>query len=215
MISPTAKIYPNVHLGEKVEIGDYAVIGVPPKGKAEGQLETVIGDGAVIRSHSVIYAGNQIGKGFQTGHHAMIREENRIGDNVSVGTNSVVEHHVEIGNGVRIHSQAFVPEYSVLEEGAWIGPNVVLTNVPHPLCSKAKECIKGPTIKRGAKIGANSTILPFVIVGENALVGAGSVVVHNVPPQAVVAGNPAKVVKSVDQLRCPVELMDKPYGGEG
>ena len=148
------------------------MIGVPPKGKAEGQLETVIGDGAVIRSHSVIYAGNQIGKGFQTGHHAMIREENRIGDNVSVGTNSVVEHHVEIGNGVRIHSQAFVPEYSVLEEGAWIGPNVVLTNVPHPLCSKAKECIKGPTIKRGAKIGANSTILPFVIRGER-LVGAG------------------------------------------
>jgi len=215
MISPTAKIYPNVRLGEKVEIGDYVVIGVPPKGKAEGQLETVIGDGAVIRSHSVIYAGNRIGNGFQTGHHAMIREENRIGDNVSVGTNSVAEHHVEIANGVRIHSQAFVPEYSVLEEGAWIGPNVVLTNVPHPLCPKAKECIKGPTIKRGAKIGANSTILPFVIVGENALVGAGSVVVHDVPPRAVVAGNPAKVVKSVDQLRCPVALMDKPYGGEG
>lgn len=213
MISSTAKIYPNVRLGEKVEIGDYAVIGVPPKGKAEGQLETVIGDGAVIRSHSVIYAGNQIGNGFQTGHHAMIREENRIGDNVSVGTNSVVEHHVEIGNGVRIHSQAFVPEYSVLEEGAWIGPNVVLTNVPHPLCPKAKECVKGPTIKRGAKIGANSTILPSVIVGENALVGAGSVVVRDVPPRAVVAGNPAKVVKSIDQLRCPVELMDKPYGG--
>ena len=214
MISPTARICPNVHLGEGVEIGDFAVVGVPPRGKAEGELATVIGDGAVIRSHSVIYAGNVIGKGFQTGHHAMIREENRIGDDVSVGTNSVVEHHVDIGNGVRIHSQAFVPEYSRLEDGAWIGPNVVLTNVRHPLCPKAKVCLKGPTIKRGAKIGANSTILPSVVVGEDALVGAGSVVVEDVPDRAVVAGNPARVVKSVHQLSCPVGLIEKPYGGE-
>lgn len=215
MISPTAKIYPNVQLGENVEIGDFVVLGVPPRGKAEGELPTIVGDGAVIRSHTVIYAGNVIGKRFQTGHHTMIREENRIGDDVSVGTGSVVEHHVEIADHVRIHSQAFVPEYSTLEEGAWIGPNVVLTNVPHPLCPKAKVCIKGPTIKRGAKIGANSTILPYLIVGENALVGAGSVVVENVPDRAVVAGNPARVIKSIDQLTCPVELIEKPYGGEG
>lgn len=215
MISPTAKIYPNVQLGENVEIGEYAVIGVPPRGKAEGELPTVIGDGAVIRSHSVIYAGNVIGRGFQTGHHAMIREENRIGDEVSIGTNSVIEHHVEIGNGVRIHSQAFVPEYSVLEEGAWIGPNVVLTNVPHPLCPKAKVCLKGPSIRRGAKIGANSTILPFLVVGENALVGAGSVVVRDVPARTVVAGNPARVIKSIDRLSCPVDLVERPYGGVG
>jgi len=126
----------------------------------------------------------------------------------------VVEHHVEIADLVRIHSQAFVPEYSTLEEGAWIGPNVVLTNVPHPLCPKAKLCIKGATIKRRAKVGANSTILPFLTVGENALVGAGSVVVENVPDGAVVAGNPARVIKTVDQLTCPVDLMDRPYGDE-
>ncbi|MHB0871566.1 MAG: transferase [Chloroflexota bacterium] len=215
MISPTARIYPNVQLGEDVEVGDFVVLGIPPRDKAEGELPTVIGDGAVIRSHSVIYAGNVVGKRFQTGHHSMIREENRIGNDVSVGTGSVVEHHVEIADHVRIHSQAFVPEYSTLEEGAWIGPNVVLTNVPHPLCPKAKVCIKGPTIKRGAKIGANSTILPFLIVGENALVGAGSVVVEDVPDRVVVAGNPARVIKSVDQLTCPVELVEKPYGGEG
>ncbi|MHB8991591.1 MAG: transferase [Chloroflexota bacterium] len=215
MISPTARIYPNVQLGEDVEVGDFVVLGIPPRDKAEGELPTVIGDGAVIRSHSVIYAGNVVGKRFQTGHHSMIREENRIGNDVSVGTGSVVEHHVEIADHVRIHSQAFVPEYSTLEEGAWIGPNVVLTNVPHPLCPKAKVCIKGPTIKRGAKIGANSTILPFLIVGENARVGAGSVVVQDVPDRVVVAGNPARVIKSVDQLTCPVELVEKPYGGEG
>ncbi len=214
MISPTAHIYPNVQLGENVEVGDFVILGVPPRGKTEGELPTIIGDGAVIRSHSVIYAGNVIGKGFQTGHNAMIREENRIGDDVSVGTGSVVEHHVEIANHVRIHSQAFVPEYSTLEEGCWVGPNVVLTNAPHPLCPKAKYCLKGPILKRGAKIGANSTILPYLTVGEDALVGAGSVVVDNVPDRAVVAGNPARVIKTIDQLTCPVHLMDRPYGGE-
>ncbi len=214
MISPTAHIYPNVQLGESIEVGDFVVLGVPPRGKADGELPTVIGAGAVIRSHTVIYAGNVIGRGFQTGHHTMVREGNQIGDDVSIGTSSVVEHHVQIANHVRIHSQAFVPEYSTLEEGAWIGPNVVLTNAPHPLCPKAKECLKGPTLKRGAKIGANSTILPFLTIGEDALVGAGSVVVENVPPRAVVAGNPARVIKSIDQLTCPVELIDRPYGGE-
>ncbi len=214
MISPTAKIYPNVLLGENVEIGDFAIVGVPPKGKAEGELPTVIGDGAVVRSHTVIYAGNVIGSGFQSGHHTLIREENRIGDNVSIGSSSVVEHHVEIADRVRIHSQAFVPEFCILEEGAWIGPNVVLTNAPHPLCPRAKDCLKGPTIRRGAKVGANSTILPAVVVGEGALVGAGSVVVKDVPEGAVVAGNPARVLKSIDELTCPFDLMDSPYGGK-
>ena len=213
MISPTARVYPNVQLGDDVEIGDFAVVGVPPRGKAEGELPTAIGDGAVIRSHSVIYAGTTIGRRFQTGHHAMIREETSIGDDVSIGTNSVVEHHVRIGNRVRIHSQAFVPEYSVLEDDTWVGPNAVLTNAPHPLCPRAKECLRGPTLKRGAKIGANATVLPYVVVGEMALVGAGAVVVKDVPDRAVVAGNPARTIKSVDQLTCPLKLVETPYGG--
>jgi len=213
VISPTARVYPNVQLGDDVEIGDFAVVGVPPRGKAEGELPTAIGDGAVIRSHSVIYAGTTIGRRFQTGHHAMIREETSIGDDVSIGTNSVVEHHVRIGNRVRIHSQAFVPEYSVLEDDTWVGPNAVLTNAPHPLCPRAKECLRGPTLKRGAKIGANATVLPYVVVGEMALVGAGAVVVKDVPDRAVVAGNPARTIKSVDQLTCPLKLVETPYGG--
>jgi acetyltransferase-like isoleucine patch superfamily enzyme len=168
----------------------------------------------VIRSGTVIYAGNVIGDHFQTGHHAMIREENRIGDDVSVGTNSVVEHHIEIQNGVRIHSQAFVPEFSVLEEGAWIGPNVAFTNAIHPTCPRSKECLKGPIIKRRARIGANVTILPFVTVGEHALVGAGAVVARDVPARAVVVGNPARVIGSIDGLTCAVGIMEKPYAEE-
>ncbi len=200
MSSPNAKIHPNVHLGENTTIGDYAIIGEPPRGKEPGELETRIGARAVIRSHTVIYAGNRIGDNFQSGHGVLIREENEIGDDVSIGSHSMVEHHVKIGNGVRLHSNVFVPEFSVLEDECWLGPNVVVTNARYPRSRRVKEQLQGATIKRRAKIGANATLLPGVVIGENALVGAGAVVVTDVPPNAVVVGNPARVIKSVADI---------------
>jgi acetyltransferase-like isoleucine patch superfamily enzyme len=196
----TYRLYDNVALGAGFTIEDFCIIGAPPRGRNGGELPTTIGDTAVIRSHTVIYAGNIIGRNFQTGNKVNIRESNRIGNNVSVGTLSVIEHHVEIADNVRIHTQAFVPEFSVLEEGCWIGPNVVLTNAKYPLSPGVKEQLAGPIIRKGAKIGANATILPGVVIGENALVGAGSVVVKSVPPRAVVVGNPARVIRYISDL---------------
>jgi len=205
------RIYPNVEIAPDAEVGEFVVIGVPPRGAKPGELKTVIGPGAVIRSHTVIYAGTVIGAHFNTGHGALIRHDNVIGDEVSVGSHSVVEFKVRIGNRVRIHSQAFVPEFTVLEDDCWIGPNVVLTNVPHPLCPKAKECIKGATIGAHAKIGANAVVLPAITVGPWALVGAGAVVTEDVPEAAVVAGSPARIIKSIDKLTCPYDLIETPY----
>jgi len=205
----TPKIHPNVKIGADAQLGEYVIIGMPPRGRETGELETVIGANAVIRSHTVIYAGNHIGDDFQTGHGVMIREENEIGDNVSVGTNSVIEHHVVIGEGVRIHSQAFIPEYSRLEHGCWIGPNVVLTNAKYPLSPDAKKDLKGPTVGPRAKIGANATILPGRKIGADALVGAGSVVVDDVPARTVVAGNPARVIKQIADLDCGYEVPEE------
>jgi acetyltransferase-like isoleucine patch superfamily enzyme len=199
-MSSDYKIYDGVTLGHDSVVEDYCIIGVAPGNKKESGLETVIGNGAYIRSHSVIYAGNRIGNKFQTGNKVNIRELNEIGDNVSVGTVSVIEHHVRIGNNVRVHSQVFVPEYSVLEDYAWLGPNVVLTNAKYPRSPGVKESLKGPVIKKGAKIGANSTILPGLVIGKDALVGAGSVVIKDVPDGAVVIGNPARKIKNVSEL---------------
>jgi acetyltransferase-like isoleucine patch superfamily enzyme len=200
MISKTAVIYPDVVLGENCTVEDFAVIGVIPSGYTGEPLQTIIGDNAVIRSHTVIYAGNTIGDNFQTGNKANIRESNIIGHNVSIGTLTVVEHHVAIRSGVRIHSQAFIPEYTVLENNAWIGPNVVLTNSKYPNSPAAKESLTGICVREGAVVGANVTVLPGVVIGQRALVGAGSVVVREVPDGAVVAGNPARVVKSIYEL---------------
>ena len=203
MIATTAKILKNVYLGKNVTVEDYVIIGAPPAGKKEGELKTIIGDDSIIRSHTVIYAGNTIGKNFQTGNHTSIREENTIGDNVSIGTKSVVEFKTLIKDNVRIHSQAFIPEYTQLHEGCWIGPNVVITNAPYPRSVRAKDFLEGVVVERDARIGANSTILPGVRVGANTLVGAGSVVTRDVPKGKVVAGNPAKILKDVSTLKYP------------
>lgn len=200
MINKTAILYPNVQLGKNCTIEDFVIIGSPPKNYKAGELETIIGDNAVIRSHSVIYAGNKIGVNFQTGNKANIRELNDIGDYVSIGTLSVVEHHVKIGNGVRIHTQVFIPEFTVLEEECWIGPNVVITNAKYPKSINVKEELKGAYIKRNAIIGANSTLLPGITIGEYALIGAGAVVTKDVSKRCIVTGNPAVIINKINNL---------------
>ncbi len=196
----SAQIFSNVRFADEPQVGEFVIVGEPPRGRQPGELETRVGARAVIRSHTVIYAGNVIGDDFQTGHGVLVREENQIGNNVSIGSHSIVEHHVRIGDNVRLHSNVFVPEFSILEDDCWLGPNVVVTNARYPRSRSVKEQLRGAHIKRGAKIGANATLLPGVTIGENALVGAGAVVTHDVPDGAVVVGNPARVLKRVREI---------------
>lgn len=194
-------IYPNVTLPDDVEIDPFVILGKPPRGHAPGELPLILGARAVIRSHTVIYAGNTIGPRLQTGHHVVIREANTIGADVSIGTASIIEHHVQIADGVRLHSRVFVPEYSILEAGCWLGPGVMVTNARYPISRGVKDRLEGAHIEAGAIIGANATLLPGVRIGARALVGAGAVVTKDVPPGMVVAGNPARVLKAIDDIR--------------
>lgn len=160
-----------------------------------------IGRNSLIRSHSVIYPGNKIGQNFQTGHGVLIRENNQIGKNVSIGSHSVIEHDVKIGDNVRIHSNVFIPEFSVLEKGCWVGPSVVLTNAKYPNSPVTKKKLTGVTIKAGAIIGAGAVILPGITIGKNAIVGAGSVVTKDVKSNQIAAGNPATIIGSKKDIK--------------
>lgn len=194
-IAPTAIIHPHVQLGKGAIVEDFCVLGVPFRGYA-GE-PTLIGDRAVIRSHTVIYAGNRIGHDFQTGHKANIRELNEVGNDVSIGTLSTVEHHTTIGDHVRIHTQAFIPEYTILETGAWIGPHAVLTNAKFPRHPDAKTELQSPHIESDVRIGANVTILPGIRIGARSLIGAGSVVTADIPPGIIAIGSPAQYLRDV------------------
>jgi acetyltransferase-like isoleucine patch superfamily enzyme len=88
----------------------------------------------------------------------------------------------------------------VLEDGCWLGPGVMVTNARYPLSRNVKATLEGAHIERGAIIGASATLLPGVRIGARALVGAGAVVTRDVPPGAVVVGNPARIIRQIETI---------------
>lgn len=204
------KIFNNVRLGKNVKIFPPVIIGFPGDNKSKPTLKTVIGENSVIRPFTIIYEGVRIGGDFKCGQHVSIRSDNIIGNNVSVGTNTVLEPGNRIEDNVRIHTGCFL-EYCHIEKGVFIGPHVVFTDDPHPPCPRFKDCLKGAIVKEKAKIGANSTVLPGVVIGRGALVGAGSVVTQDVAPEAVGCGNPARKIKNIKDLKCVKGYFKKVY----
>jgi acetyltransferase-like isoleucine patch superfamily enzyme len=198
MIKKTAKIEKGVKLGKNAEIGDFVLIGV--KSRNNARTQTLIGDNPLIRSHTVIYAGNTIGSDFQSGHGVLIRENNKIGDNVSIGSHTNIEHDVTIEDDVRVHSNVFIPEFSHLKKGSWIGPGTVFTNAKYPKSKGMKSGLNGPTICEDAVVGANVTLLPGIRVGIKSLVGAGSTVTADVEDDSVHVGNPSRKIKKRSQI---------------
>lgn len=203
-------------LSEDVKLGpDHLIdpgvsLGYVP-GRRIGHYTLVIGPGARIRSGTVIHAGTDIGARLETGHNVVIREENTIGDDFHIWNNSVVDYGCTIGSGVKVHCNVYIAQFTVIEDDVFLAPGVTVANDLHPGCPFSKECMKGPVIKRGAQIGVNATLLPFITIGDRAVIGAGSVVTKDVPPQTVVCGNPARVVKDIREVGCIRGHTDRPY----
>jgi len=188
-----------VILGKGCVVDNGAMVGHLPA-RSIPSMVLNIGDGAKIRRGTVIYAGSQIGKNMETGHNSVVREENKIGDGFSIWSNSVVDYGCKIGNNVKIHCNCYIAQFTVIEDDVFIAPGVIIANDIYPGMKESKEMMKGPMIKRGAQIGIGCRILPYVTVGEGAVIGAGSVVTKDVPPHMVAAGVPAKIIKKVDEL---------------
>lgn len=211
--SSSVKIYKNVHLGKSVTIEPGVIIGLPPFGRKNGELKTIIGDNAYIRAYTIIYAGVQIGNNFQTGPSVLIREDNIIGDDVVVWHNSTLNPENKIGDGSRIHAGCFL-EKVILGQNVFVGPHVTFTDDPHPIIPlDFRNCWQGATIADNAVVGGNSTILPHVKIGKQAVIGAGAVVVKDVPAGKVAVGNPAKVIKNITEIICKKSGKEhNPYG---
>jgi acetyltransferase-like isoleucine patch superfamily enzyme len=190
VIHTTALLADDMVVGDDPDIGPYSILGCDGMG---GPLE--VGRACTIRSHVVIYRDTVIGSDFHAGHGALIRESSSLGHRVSVGSHAVVEHHVQLRDGVRLHSRCFIPEYSVLLEGAWVGPGVTVTNSRYPNRPMSKDEIEGVVVGAHAVVGASAVLLPGVRIGARAMVGAGAVVVRDVPDGVTVVGNPARELR--------------------
>jgi acetyltransferase-like isoleucine patch superfamily enzyme len=159
-----------------------------------------LGRGARLRSGTILYAGTSVGARLTTGHHVVVREQSSLGDEVALWSNTYVDYGCNLGDGVKVHVGCYLAQFSVLESGVFLAPGVILTNDLYPGDATSAELMTGPRIREGAQIGAGVTVLPFVEIGANSLIGAGSVVTHDVPANMVAFGIPARVAGPVDRL---------------
>ena len=209
-IHPSATVYEGTVLGEGVRVLENAVVGKQPSlsaastAKREPLPPTTIGDGTVISTGAIVFAGSAIGANCIVGDQSCIRERVTMADDCVLGRGSLIENDTTVGAGTRIQAEAYVTAYSTLEEDVFIAPCVVTTNDNFMgRTERRRELMKGPTIRRSARIGGGAVLCPGIEVGEEAFVGAGAVVTKDVPPGVVVVGSPARVIRDVhpDELR--------------
>ena len=193
-------------IGEETYLDEFVYIGYPRRSKMLESLEKLklldelssgakIGRKCIIRSHTVIYEDVVICDRVETGHYVLIREGSRIGSESRIGSYAKLDGKVEIGSRVSIQSGAHLPHLTVVEDDAFIGPGVIVTNDPYPVSRK----LLGVRIGRGAIIGAGAVLLAGIEVGERAIIGAGAVVTKSIPAGMVAYGCPARIMMTREE----------------
>jgi UDP-2-acetamido-3-amino-2,3-dideoxy-glucuronate N-acetyltransferase len=197
-------IYPGTEIGNGVDIRDNSVLGRLPKSsaistrKVERELPPLrIGDHSMIGACVVLYAGTKVGVGVLIADMASIRELCDVKDYAIVGRGVVVEYETIIGEHSKIQSGCHITGNMIIEDHVFLGPEVTTANDPY--MDRVKDEFKGPHVKRGARIGSNATLLPEVVIGEEAVVTAGAIVGTNVPARRIAAGPGARLIGDVPQ----------------
>jgi acetyltransferase-like isoleucine patch superfamily enzyme len=199
-----AVVYDGTVIADDCTIGDHAVVGkqpvLSPRSTAvrEALPPLTLGAGTVVSAAAVVFAGTTIGARVIVGDQACVRERCTIGDDVVIGRGALVENDTVVGRGTIIQANAYVTAYSLLEEDVFVAPCVTTTNDNFMGRTEQRHALRrGPTIRRGARIGGGAVLLPGIEIGEEAFVGAGAVVLRDVPARAVVVGNPARQIREV------------------
>jgi acetyltransferase-like isoleucine patch superfamily enzyme len=205
-VAPSAIVYPGTVLGEGCKVLDGAVVGKQPTlsprstAKREEQPPAELGAGTVVSTGAIVFAGARLGERVIVGDQACVRERVTVGDDVVIGRGSLIENDTTVGASTKIQAMAYITAYSTLEEHVFIAPCVQTTNDNFMGRTEARHAqVEGPTIRRGARVGGGAILCPGVEIGEEAFVGAGAVVVRDVPARAVVVGNPARVLREVPE----------------
>lgn len=158
-----------------------------------------------IHPTAIVDDGAIVGEGTRIWHWCHIMKDTIIGTNCNIGENAFIESGVKLGNGVKVKNNVALYSGIECEDGVFLGPNCVFTNVSNPRSFiERKSEFKKTVIKHGATIGANATIVCGHDIGEYAFVGAGSVVTKTVPPYTMVVGNPARFYSYV--CKCGYKL---------
>jgi acetyltransferase-like isoleucine patch superfamily enzyme len=209
-IHATAIVYEGTVLGDGVRVLENAVVGKQPSlgasstAKREPLPPARIGNGTVISTGAIVFAGSSVGADCIVGDQSCIRERVAMGDDCILGRGSLIENDTTVGRGTRIQANAYITAYSTLEEDVFIAPCVVTTNDNFMgRTERRRELMKGPTNRRSARVGGGAVICPGVEIGVEAFVGAGAVVTKDVPPHKLVVGSPARIVRDVaeEELR--------------
>jgi UDP-2-acetamido-3-amino-2,3-dideoxy-glucuronate N-acetyltransferase len=203
-IAETAVVYPGTRIGDGCKILDYAVVGKQPAlsprstAKREELPPLELGPATIVSTGAVVFAGTTIGERVIVGDQACVRERVTVGDDVVIGRGALVENDTTVGALTKIQAHAYVTAYSTLEENVFIAPCVITTNDNFMgRTEKRLELMRGPTIRRGARVGGGAVLLPGIEIGEEAFIGAGAVVIRDVRAHAVVVGNPAREIREV------------------
>ena len=148
-----------------------------------------------VHESSFVDNGAVIGKGTKIWHFSHVSGTAKVGDHCNFGQNVYIDNGVIIGNGVKIQNNVSVYKGVIVEEGVFLGPSMVFTNVINPRSFVERKTEFRPTyVRKGATIGANATIVCGIEIGAYSLIGAGAVVIKDVPPYALIVGNPSRQV---------------------
>jgi acetyltransferase-like isoleucine patch superfamily enzyme len=204
-IDSNVVVYGPVTLGSGTYLAPNCVLGFPDSSELTKisrsekpptrRKTTIIGKNCVIRSGTTIYSDVHIADEVIFGHNVVIREGVTVGKGTKLGTNVVIDGSSRIGSMVSIQTGVYICTYSTVEDRVFLGPRCVFTNDKYVMQKPFK--LVGPTVKKGASIGANALLFPGVTIGEGAVVGSQSMVNSDVPDRTIFVGIPAKKLRTV------------------